>query len=260
MVNWNCCSALCQNNHRNRLQNGDKLKYYKLPRDPTIQTKYSSILKTTGINFKKGYICCQHWSKGYRSSTADLPDVSVPSSQLERLQNEKKSTKSIRKSKLLKKKLLTAKCLCSNINSTTKRSRKSPMHRPFFENKKRKKSNNEKEIDHAVPSEQSENFEAYRIRLKFLKKRVTELEEELSNTKKVMNFKVTEMSKKSFSCIEMKLKPNTFKYMCGLSIEQFDLLWKCVNLTAIRLGIQTSQKLAEKRDAYLIKKQNFYLF
>ena len=25
-------------------------------------------------------------------------------------------------------------------------------------------------------------------------------------------------------------KPNTFKYLCGLSVEQFNILWNCVRL------------------------------
>ena len=52
MVNWNCCSALCTNNHRTVLPDGSKVKYYRLPRDKSIQQQYTTILKTTGINFK----------------------------------------------------------------------------------------------------------------------------------------------------------------------------------------------------------------
>ena len=82
MVNWNCCSALCSNNHRKSLPDGSKIKKYRLSRNPEIQQQYKSILKTDGINFKDEFICAQHWSKGFRESTDDLPGAPVPASQL----------------------------------------------------------------------------------------------------------------------------------------------------------------------------------
>ena len=36
------------------------------------------------------------------------------------------------------------------------------------------------------------------------------------------------MKKLSFTYDELHIKPALFKYMCGLTVEQFDLLWSCI--------------------------------
>ena len=43
---------------------GNLVKFYRLPRDPSIQKEYQQIIKTTGLNWKKGHICAEHWSSG----------------------------------------------------------------------------------------------------------------------------------------------------------------------------------------------------
>ena len=82
MVNWSCSSALCANNFRTKDENGEKIKYYRLPRDPEIQRQYESILHTKGMNFENGHICSEHWSSGERNNTNHLPDIAVPPSQI----------------------------------------------------------------------------------------------------------------------------------------------------------------------------------
>ena len=52
MVNWNRCFALFTNNHRTVLPDGSKVKYYRLPRDKSVQQQYITILKRTVINVK----------------------------------------------------------------------------------------------------------------------------------------------------------------------------------------------------------------
>ena len=79
MVNWFCSSAFCYNNFRTK---AGTIKYYKLPKDLNLQQEYRRILKTDGINFKRGYICGEHWSSGERTNIHVLPDIVVPPSQI----------------------------------------------------------------------------------------------------------------------------------------------------------------------------------
>ena len=108
MVHWYCCSARCTNNHSTILPDGCKVKKYRLPRNEDLQQKYTSILKTSGIYFNTGKICSEHWSKGYRESTADLPDVPVPSFQFIKLQEPIKTPKAKKQIRTLKRKLNAA--------------------------------------------------------------------------------------------------------------------------------------------------------
>ena len=79
MVRW-----FCFNNHSSLDDNGKPIKFYRLPRNPEIQAEYRKNLKTSGINWKDGHICAEHWKSGLRKDTNDLPNVAVPSSQIER--------------------------------------------------------------------------------------------------------------------------------------------------------------------------------
>ena len=241
MVNWNCCSALCTNSHRTVLPDGSKLKYYKLPRDKDIQQKYISILKTSGINFQNGYICSQHWGKGHRESTNDLPDIPVPPSQLLKLQESVKTpTSSSRKQSSLKRKLDAAERITnSSISSASKVQRKSPGKRIISTPVKKPKMR---------PRQLSEEFgEKTKLqqalkKIKDLEAKVTSLEKTvelktkqveskeavITKLKSLVDFKDEMIKKKAFTYDELQHKPNLFKYMCGLTIEQFDILWNCI--------------------------------
>ena len=56
MVKWFCSSALCFNNFTSKGCNGRPLKYYRLPREESIKSKYGKIFPTDGINWNKGHI------------------------------------------------------------------------------------------------------------------------------------------------------------------------------------------------------------
>ena len=57
--------------------NGRPLKYYRLPREESIKSKYRKIFRTDGINWNKGNIWSAHWSHGERKSINDLPDIPI---------------------------------------------------------------------------------------------------------------------------------------------------------------------------------------
>ena len=85
---------------------------------------------TTGINWEKGHISAEHWTKGYRENTEDLPDIIALSSQI--LKMEKKRENILKKilqdaSPKLKKNLknLERKLTIANSNNL-----KSPRNAP----------------------------------------------------------------------------------------------------------------------------------
>ena len=95
MVKLFCSSALCFNNFTSKDCNGRPLKYYRLPREETIQSKYSKIFRTDGINWNKGHICFAQWSHGERKSINDLPDISIPANQLQKIEEKFETAKKI---------------------------------------------------------------------------------------------------------------------------------------------------------------------
>jgi hypothetical protein len=93
MVNWSCSSALCYDNFKTREEKGASLKFYRLPSDKAIQANYKSFFKTSGLNWKNGHICCEHWSKGFRENAADLPDIVITERHLDKIKKKYENAK-----------------------------------------------------------------------------------------------------------------------------------------------------------------------
>ena len=84
-VKWSCSSALCFNDFTSKDCSEKPLKYYSLPREESLQSKYRKIFRTDGMNWNKGHICFAHWSHGERKNINNLPDISIPADQLEKI-------------------------------------------------------------------------------------------------------------------------------------------------------------------------------
>ena len=82
MVNWFCGAAICFNNFRTKTTNGERIKFYRLPKDVSIQKEYIRVLNIKGMNFRNGHICCEHFSSGIRELCTDIPDIAAPPSQI----------------------------------------------------------------------------------------------------------------------------------------------------------------------------------
>ena len=95
MVHWSCSSALCFNNYKTVDGSGEKVRYYRLPRDKRTQAAYQNFFKTSGFNWKYGFICAVHWSSGERKSSGDLPDVVLTKDQYELLKLKYKRAKKV---------------------------------------------------------------------------------------------------------------------------------------------------------------------
>ena len=95
MVKWFGSSALCFNNFTSKDCNGRPLKYYRLPREKSIQSKYRKIFKTDGMNWNKGYTRSAHWNQGEKTSINDLPDIPIPADQLQKIREKFETGKNI---------------------------------------------------------------------------------------------------------------------------------------------------------------------
>nr|XP_047130109.1 melanopsin-A-like [Hydra vulgaris] len=82
MVHWFCSPSLCFNNFRSKTTNGERIKFYRLPKDVSLQKEYIRILHTKGMNFKNGHFCWEHFSSGIRELCTDIPDIAAPPSQI----------------------------------------------------------------------------------------------------------------------------------------------------------------------------------
>ena len=79
MVHWFCSSALCLNNYKSKDLNGEKLKYYRLPRENSeILSQCKIIFRTDGFNWNDRHICTAHWSTRERKNIHGLPDIPIP--------------------------------------------------------------------------------------------------------------------------------------------------------------------------------------
>ena len=97
MVNWFCFSALCFNIYKSKDSNGDKLKYYRLPRENSkIQSQYKIFFQTDGFNWNDGHICTADWSTGEWKNLHDLPDTSIPEDQFEKIKQKYITVKNVK--------------------------------------------------------------------------------------------------------------------------------------------------------------------
>lgn len=139
MVNWFCGAALCFNNFRTKTTNGERIKFYRLPKDVSIQKEYIRVLNTKGMNFRNGHICCEHFSSGIRELCTDIPNIAAPPSQIAIMERKyenalAKITKSGKTTEADKKHLKGLKRKLSMMISLSKPYpiRKKPTNRPSY--------------------------------------------------------------------------------------------------------------------------------
>ena len=233
-MKWFCSSALCFNNFTSKDKNGAPLKYYRLPRDEMLQREYCKVFNTRGMNWEKGHICCAHWSSNERKNTSDLPDVPVPTDQFEKLQIKYKTAENILKKaskstsamktrfKISKRKYEIAVKLIAKSNNRKGRKAIIKHLRP---EKESLSSKLKKQID---PSNTSDDV---KLQLTKMEKELVELRKQ--NYKlKLTNIKLTEeLNKchaKEYNFFSLAKRPKDFRYLCGLTVEQFTTVFDCV--------------------------------
>ena len=241
MVHWYCSSVLCFNNFKTVDSQGQKLKYYRLPRGNVLQAKYKRFFKTDGFNWKTGFICSTHWSSGERKSPSDLPDIAVPKEQYELIKKKyerakatadssnKPTTKQILALRKAKQRFRTAMYLFKNPPQVKKKVRqREAMAKRSFPPTKRSK----------VVTKPVLNNEELQSELEKANKYIQKLEAEVAKKKEELteaNRKNLRLMSELYDCKSKQFKYENFKcnlqkfeYLCGLTVERFNMVMDCV--------------------------------
>ena len=244
MPHWYCSSALCFNNFNTRDDNGNPVKYYKLPADRETQAEYIRFFKTTGFNWEAGYICAAHWSGGQREDPKDLPDVLLPPGHLELLKIKyeradayvnasKKPTSEQRLALKRAREKYTAALAVSNSGEKRK-CRPAPKHREGPSSSSTHDSSTSTLPAPASPPAPLPTQEEELIRLKELlaekDAKIRELEDKVQSKSQTINkLKIEALERHSmFTYEEISKTPEKLQHLTGLTLEQFDLMMDCV--------------------------------
>ena len=208
-------------------------------------------LPIPGINWHSGHICAEHWSRRYRENTsADVPDIPVPASQLVTLEKKPKQAKAQLERKAtwpakqkvisLERKLFLAK-QCSVISGSKKRKAPTERDQPTVK-RSRKLSKRQlstrlgaSEEDKQLLTKQLTNtkdmVEKLRTENRSLKiqlRNVDQTRQSINKQNEELKIAVKRLQQEQFSYSSLIKKPTTFKYLCGFSVEQFNVLWNCM--------------------------------
>ena len=170
-----------------------------------------------------------------QGSTEDLPDVPVPYSQLLKLQESVKTPKA-KKIRTLKRKLNAAERIVGLSPSPSsqisrKSARKSP-HQRAISIPVKKPSVHPRQLytENYSPEKASLKLKEALTQIDELEAKVSNLENQLkaeeaavAKLSSVLDYKDDIIKKKSFTFDELQRKPTLFKYLCGLTVDQFNL-------------------------------------
>ena len=249
MPKWNCSSSLCFNNYKTVNEKGDKIKYYRLPSDKETQRKYEHLFKTSGFNWKQGYICADHWSSGERTSSTLLPDIIVTESGFKLIQlkyeRAKKAYNSAKQPTSVQKKAYTraksklkaatsyfSKCHQGRISPVKKRrkivkyattSTKTSASIPFINNLS----------DSAATTCEKDDADVLPPPVDQLREKINKLENKLRSRTEVINILQEKLAFFQKSCFiyeydQLKEDEKTFEYFTGISPKQFEILMDCI--------------------------------
>lgn len=234
VFHWACASALCANNWRKK-----GLKYYRLPLDSELRSKYSTILKNANINWSKQVICSAHWSGGVRRSLEHLPDIICPDDQMKKLSKSLQTKLPIARAKEIKRKIRCVETYShihsSNVSSTLAvRKRKEPLDRSNIVpvTKKRKKSIQGYIKESRLLQKELENLRSENTLLKkqlIETKQLTKvLQDKCQSTEEKFKKLHFDQMKGKFDYTNLKNNGKEFYYMCGLLVKEFDCLYDCL--------------------------------
>ena len=186
-----------------------------------------------------GHICCEHWIDGLRRNTSHLPEIIVPPTQLLKLKNKLKAAKERLKQdsssskvkstiKTLKKKLIAASSANTNSISTGKTSRRKIVKRSP---KKRRRPSAETTDSNKTSCSCAAELNELKQQLKEKSRKLLELENKLLHTEGQLlhtQHMLDLFKTQSFSFQSISKDLKTFKYLCGLDLEQFNILMDIV--------------------------------
>lgn len=210
---WHCAAALCTNSWRTKNKH---LKYYRLKEIANLPDKrreYNKILKNKGIDFNRDFICSVHWSRGERQNLNDLPDLPCAPEFAER--NVSSKTTPVSKIRCAKR--------CIEQQSQGSKVKKRRVLSYSSHNELTNTEILQKEID-----DLKEKLRAKTNEVNQLSDLVKNLQLQNETYQSQLKQFVHRSEKTSFSYNYLKKNPKQFFYMTGLSVEDFDCLFACV--------------------------------
>ena len=298
MAHVNCSASLCYDNFRKRdkksataVGQNKTLQFYPLPRvEKDIQVEYQRILKTVGLNWKKGFICNEHWSSGERKDISDLPDVPVPASQFEEIKTKHKRAKKKldqmtknnkvthdpskikavrRRFNAIDKKLKTATTILhrqKNIVPTNKVTKKLNRYATKKATKNLNNINTKSPDNGFIKLSGSENCNELKTKVLEANTEISRLQKELKNERDnafrwEMSYlktfgQLADLESHEFTYTNLKKFDQKFSYVCGLSVSEFDIVMECLEPYTHLLkdcGLKTvSSKTYDLRTQFLI--------
>lgn len=230
---------MCFNNFRTLDKNKEKINFYKIPKNKEIQRQYATLLKTGGANMDRGHICCEHWIDCVRKDSNHLPEIIVPQTQIAKLnkkiniaaKNLKRnpdSTSSKLTLKTLKKKLIAA-TNANKRNVTVHKARRKVVKHSL---KKRQKPD-VPVVDVPSTSDMSKNSEIEELKqqLKAKSEEVLHIQNKLLHTEGQLLYTQQQLlifKNLYFSFKSIAEDRKIFKYLCGLDLDQFNILMDIV--------------------------------
>ena len=255
MVHWNCSSVLCFNNFKTVDSQGQKLKYYRLPRNSTLlQSQYKQFFKTEGFNWKDGFICSAHWSSGERKDPTDLPDVAISKENYELIKKKyQRANKAVVSSKNpTTKQILMLKGAKQRLRTAQRLFKNSPVKRTVRQKVVKVVKVNTKQKANTSSSNLQSELAAANIYIEKLEAELANKKEELAecnkNNLKLMS-ELYDWRSKTFSYENLRSHLQKFEYLCGISVEKFDLVMKCIKPYLHRIPYPDS-KVSEKLFTY----------
>jgi hypothetical protein len=225
MVKWTCASSMCFNNFTSKDANGKPIGFYRLPRVVAIQNEYNFFFKTVRMNWDHGHICAAHWSNGRESATS-LPDIFIPKDQYNKI---------VEKYNIAKETYVKYKNPSDSIKSRLKVAKqKFEMATEVLNDLSSK--NNRIEIDTILPCssiQKEPSKKKYKKQLSSALLKISNLKKKLIEAKNQIEMlqaqnKIYNKHKNNFKYSELLNQPIVFKYLCGLTVEQFSLLLNSV--------------------------------
>lgn len=242
MVKWYCSSSLCYNNYKTT-DDGSKIKFYRLPTDKSMQMKYKSFFKTSGFNWQYGHICAKHWSSGERSDPSVMPDVVITEACFGKIklkfirakkafQAAKDPTPTQRKTyHTARKKYRTACSIMRNVNKPEKKRREIKRYQSKLSTLTSSSTITSAATDTTAttPMENEDNKGNDDDLESQLKHKIAEYEHTIKiQSEKISSLNLQVVQQTKFDFKQLKLYKDNFRYLTGISLEQFNILMDCI--------------------------------
>ena len=229
-----------------------KVNRYRLPTDEDTQKAYQLFFKTTSnINWKTGYICGAHWTSGVRQNPKDLPQIVLPPGQFELIKTKYERAKHTFKAAAkpttvqrktyvnAKNKFNTAATIVNNVNSkpTANPSRRRVERVEFAPiDYMEQPVEQQPSSSTCVCSPDTPDHDELVAEITLLKQKLAEKDEKINQleeqilvkNKKIDQLTLEKLSKNKFTYDNISCDTASFRYLTGLTVDQFKVLMDCV--------------------------------